>query len=99
MQNQFRDSFRSDTKKNPKDCMVVTLRSGKELQGREEVEKKKNDGEIKKANQNSMSSEKKKNKARLSETNEQMKEQDEVAKEEKVKKEEVRVYQAPIPFL
>ena len=32
MQNQFRDSFPSDTKNNPKDCMKVTLRSGKELQ-------------------------------------------------------------------
>ena len=32
MQNQSRDSFPSDTKKNPKDYMVVTLRSGKELQ-------------------------------------------------------------------
>ena len=39
MQNQFRDSFPSDTKKNPKDCMTITLRSGKELQGRNEVEK------------------------------------------------------------
>ena len=45
MQNQSRDSFPSDTKKNPKDYMVVTLRSGKELQGREEVEKKKNEAE------------------------------------------------------
>ena len=32
MQNQSRDSFPSYTKKNPKDCMVVTSRSGKELQ-------------------------------------------------------------------
>ena len=31
MQNQSRDSFSSDTKNNPKDCMKVTLRSGKEL--------------------------------------------------------------------
>ena len=31
MKNQSRDSFPSDTKKNPKDCMAVTLRSGKEL--------------------------------------------------------------------
>ena len=31
MQNQSRDSFPSDTKKNPKDCMKVTLKSGKEL--------------------------------------------------------------------
>ena len=31
MQNQSRDSFPSDTKKNPKDCMKVTLKSSKEL--------------------------------------------------------------------
>ena len=38
MQNQSRDSFPSDTKKNPKDCMAITLRSGRELQKREEYE-------------------------------------------------------------
>ena len=32
MQNQPKDSFPSETRKNPKDCMVVTLRSGKELE-------------------------------------------------------------------
>ena len=48
MQNQYRDSFPSDTKKNSKDCMVVTLRSGKELQEREEAKKKKNEAETKK---------------------------------------------------
>ena len=31
MQNQSRDSFPSDTKKNPKDCMAIALRSGREL--------------------------------------------------------------------
>ena len=39
MQNQFRDSFPSDTKKNPKDHMEITLRSDKELQRRKEDEK------------------------------------------------------------
>ena len=38
-QNQSRDSFPSDTKKNPKDCMEITLRSGKELQVIKEAEK------------------------------------------------------------
>ena len=41
MQNQSKDAFHSDTKKNPKDCMVVTLRSGRELESRKEEEKKK----------------------------------------------------------
>ena len=34
MQNQSKDAFLSDTKKNPKDCMVVTMRSGRELESR-----------------------------------------------------------------
>ena len=39
LQSQKKDAFPSDTKKNPKDCMVVQLRSGKEL----EKMKEKND--------------------------------------------------------
>ena len=39
MQNQSKDSFPSDTRKDPRDCMVVTLRSGRELEERR-VEKK-----------------------------------------------------------
>ena len=40
MKNQSRDSFPSDTKKNPKYRMAITLRHGKELQKRKEDEKK-----------------------------------------------------------
>ena len=78
--------------------MAVTLRIGKELQEREEVEKKKNEGETEKEDYNSVGYEKKKNKIGLSNKNEQMKEQDEVAKEDKLQNEEVRDYQAPFPF-
>ena len=39
MQNRSKDSFLSDTSKNPKDCMAVTLRSGRELEERR-IEKK-----------------------------------------------------------
>ena len=39
MQNQPKDAFPSDTRKNPKDCMDVTVRSGRELEERR-VEKK-----------------------------------------------------------
>ena len=35
MQNQSWDSFPCDTKKNPKDCMEITLRSGRELENKE----------------------------------------------------------------
>ena len=31
LQNQTKDAFPSNTQKNPRDCMVVQLRSGKEL--------------------------------------------------------------------
>ena len=31
MHNQLKDAFPSDTKKNPKDCMSMTLRCGREL--------------------------------------------------------------------
>ena len=41
MQNKSKDTFPSDTKKNPKDCMVVNLRSGRELENRKEDEKRK----------------------------------------------------------
>ena len=40
MQNHSKDSFLSDIKKNPKDCMVVTLRSGREFENRKENEKR-----------------------------------------------------------
>ena len=40
MKNQSKDAFLSDIKKNPKDCMVVTLRSGKDIESRKEEKKK-----------------------------------------------------------
>ena len=40
MQNQSKDVFPSDTKKNPKDCMAVTLRSGRGLEERRNEKKK-----------------------------------------------------------
>ena len=38
MQNQSKDLFPSDIRKNPKDCMAITLRSGRELE-KKRVEK------------------------------------------------------------
>ena len=40
MQSQSKDAFPNDTKKNPKDCMVVTLKNGRDIEGRKEKEKK-----------------------------------------------------------
>ena len=34
MQKEPKDSFPSDTRKNPKDCMAVILRSGRDLDER-----------------------------------------------------------------
>ena len=34
MQKEPKDSFPTDTRKNPKDCMAVILRSGRELDER-----------------------------------------------------------------
>ena len=36
LQNQMKDAFPSDTKKNPKDCMAMQLRSGKDLEEKTE---------------------------------------------------------------
>ena len=40
MQNQSKDVFPCDTKKNPKDCMAMTLRSGRGLEERRNEKKK-----------------------------------------------------------
>ena len=39
MKNQSKDSFPSDTRKNSRDCMVVALRSGRELEERRKEKK------------------------------------------------------------
>ena len=45
MQNRSKDAFPNDTKNNPKDCMAVTLRSGREFQNRKDDEKRKTEKE------------------------------------------------------
>ena len=41
LQNQMKDAFPSDMKKNPKDCMAVQLRSGKDLEEKKEKDESK----------------------------------------------------------
>ena len=48
MQNQSKDSFPNDTKKNLKDYMAIILRGGKELKGNKEAEKKQTEAETEK---------------------------------------------------
>ena len=98
MQNQSRDSFPSDTKKNPKDCMPVTLRSGNDLKGSNEAQKKHIGVEIEKADQGSTSYEMQQGGIGLVDENLKMKKPSEDGKDETVYKEEVRVYQPPVPF-
>ena len=45
LQNQTKDAFPSDTKKNPRDCMAVQLRSGKELSSSKEENKERSEQE------------------------------------------------------
>ena len=40
MPNQSKVTFSSDTQKNPKDCMAIQLRSGKDLSRNKRTEKK-----------------------------------------------------------
>ena len=41
MPNQSKGTFPSDTQKNPKDCMAIQLRSGKDLSSNKRTERKK----------------------------------------------------------
>ena len=59
VQNQSRDSFPSYTKKKPKDCMAVTLRSGKELKSINEAEMKQTEAKTEKIYHNLIIREKK----------------------------------------
>ena len=45
LQNQIKDAFPSDMKKNPKDCLAVQIRSGKELEKEKSEKDEGNKGE------------------------------------------------------
>ena len=60
LQNQIKDAFPSDTKKNPKDCMVVQLKSGKELEKEKSKKDEGNKGEGSLGNVESLEKERKK---------------------------------------
>ena len=96
MQNQSKDVFPSDTKKNPKDYMVVTMRSGRELESRKEDEQKKTKKEEK---------EETREKTKLSSSElaeetgkEEVQTKQQVEKGKLKKKEELRAYMPAIPF-
>ena len=60
MQNQIKYAFPSDTKKNPKDCMAVQLRIGKELEKEKSEKEEGNKGEGSLENAESLEKERKK---------------------------------------
>ena len=59
LQNQMKDAFPSDTKKNPKDYMAVQLRSGKELENEKSEKEEGNKGEGSLENAESLEKERK----------------------------------------
>ena len=60
LQDQIKDAFPSDTKKNPKDCMAVQLISGKELEKEKSEKDEGNNGEGSLGNAESLEKERKK---------------------------------------
>ena len=95
MQNQSKDSFPSDTKKDLRDCMAVTLRSGREL---EEIRVEKKD--IDKENYAEIGEEFKQYSSETTEEEKPAKMQpgQQIEKENLGKKEEVKAYEPQVPF-
>ena len=96
MQNQSKDAFPSDTRKNLKDCMVVTLRSGREIESKKEEEKKKTE----KVEGQETGKENKVSSLDLAEETEKKEVQIEhqVEREELKKKEDKQAYMPAVPF-
>ena len=95
MQNQSKDAFPSDTRKNSKDCMEVTLRSGRELEERRN--EKKETGEEKHAE---IGEELKHHSSEVAEEDRtaKMQQEEQVEKGNLRKKEEVKAYNPQVPF-
>ena len=85
MQNQTRDSFPSDTKNNPKDYMTITLRSDKEFQCINEVEKTQTDAEVGSKDHNSSGREQEQSRNELSDKNKKLKKKVQFGKQTYVK--------------
>ena len=95
MQNQSKDSFPSDTRKNPRDCMALTLRSGMEL---EEIRNEKKDTEEEKYAD--IGEHFKQHSPKTTEEDEAAKvlPNQQVEKENSGKKKEVKAYEPLVPF-
>ena len=95
MQNQSKDAFPSDTRKNSKDCMAVTLRSGRELEKRRNEKK-----ETEEEKHEEIGKELKQNSSEIAEEDRTAKMQQEQQVEKGIlrKKEEVKAYNPQVPF-
>ena len=95
MQNQSKDSFPSDTRKNPKDCMAVTPRSGRELE-----EKRVENKDTEEEKYVEIGQEFKQHSSETTEEEKTVKMQPEqqVEKENRGKREEVKDYNPQVPF-
>ena len=95
MQNQSNDAFPSDTRKNPKDCMTVTLRSGRELEERrnekKETEEEKHAEVGEELNQHS-------SEVAEEDRTTKMQQEQQVEKGNLRKNEEVKTYSPQVPF-
>ena len=96
IQNQSKDAFLSDTKKNPKDCMEITLRSDRELKEREENEKKM--AEIEKHVEIREEIEQYNSEVTEKEIIVKVQQEQLVEEGDMRKKEEVQAYKSPVPF-
>ena len=95
MKNQSKDAFLSDTRKNLKDCMAVTLRSGRELEERRNEKK-----ETEEEKHAEIGAELKQHSLEVVEENRTAKIQQEqqVERGNLRKKEEVKAYNPQVPF-
>ena len=95
MQNQSKDSFPSHIRKNPRDCMVVALRSGRELEERRKEKK-----DIEEEQYADIGEHFKQHSSKTTEEKEAAKMQPEknVEKENLGKKEEVKAYEPQVSF-
>ena len=102
LQKQSKDTFPSDTQKNPKDFLAVILRSGNELRESKKNEKdSRNKEAVKEERNQKLEAEKdvaESSKRDLLEEKKKKKNEESIEKEKPQKKEEVRVYRPPLPF-
>ena len=95
LQNKYKNAFPSDTQKNPKDCMAVQLRSGKEMSNSRAKEKEKADQKEEKATGGDKGRSKTE---RTAETEKQVQLEHPEKSNEQKHKEKVKAYTPTVPF-